>query len=441
MLNKTLIRRFIPRWLLSCYHLVWAILGNLVYNFPTGKLIVAGVTGTKGKSTVAAMICHSLNKLGLSCGLISTAMIKIGKQEWLNDLKMTMPGRLTLQKYLRQMVQAGHKYAVVETSSEGIAQWRHWGIRYDAAVFTNLTPEHIETHGSFTKYQQSKEKLWQVLNQHVKIIAGHKIIKVSVVNGDDSAAQIFLNYPADEKYIYGLQSNQFSGASQIIAEQVKVEERKISFTVDSILFTLPVGGKFNVYNALASIAYLLSQDFSLKQISESMKDFAGAPGRMEFINAGQSFQVVVDYAHTPESLEEVYKTLTQKKIGKLIAVLGSCGGGRDKAKRPVLGKLAGQFADQVIVTNEDPYDEDPQVIIEAVVLGAKNIGKQLGKNLWQVMDRRQAIAKALKLAVAGDTVIITGKGSEQWLVTKQGKIPWDDRQIVKQELKKITNNL
>ncbi|MFH1866608.1 MAG: UDP-N-acetylmuramoyl-L-alanyl-D-glutamate--2,6-diaminopimelate ligase, partial [Patescibacteria group bacterium] len=387
------------------------------------------------------MICHSLEELGFSCGLISTATIKIGERIWLNDLKMTMPGRLKLQRYLRQMVKAGSKYAVVETSSEGIAQWRHLGINYDAAIFTNLTPEHLETHGSWENYVEAKLKLWASLGRSRKKTTKHSgsIPKVSVINGDDPSCLKFLKFRAEQSYLYTIKiKNQIPGWQLVKATIVSSSSREIKFEVSGIPFVLKLGGIFNVYNALAATTYLLSQGFTLAEAARALKTFPGVPGRLEFIETGQPFKVVVDYAHTPESLEAVYQTLTINQVkNKLIAVLGSCGGGRDKDKRSKLGALAGQYADYVIVTNEDPYDEDPQTIIETVAQGVVGVGKEMGKNLWKVLDRRQAITQALGLAKPDDTVVITGKGSEQWLVTRQEKVSWDDRQVVKEEIKKL----
>ncbi len=441
---KKIIRPLIPKSILNYYHSLESTLGALKYSFPSKELIIIGVTGTKGKSTVSHLLCHSLNNLGQSCGLISTALVRVGNKEWLNNLKMTMPGRFILQKFLRQMVSEGNKYAIVETSSEGIAQGRHLGIWYDAAIFTNLSPEHIESHGSFANYRQAKLKLWQVLPKYSKSIFGQKVAKVSVVNLDDPEASLFLEQPADIKFGYTLnQKNSLISSCEyaVAAWKIKISSSSINFKVNETEFNLPIGGRFNVYNALAVIVYLLSQKFSLAGIAQSMKDFAGTPGRLEFINQGQNFKVVVDYAHTPESLEVVYKTLKSDltQDGKLISVLGSCGGGRDQAKRPILGKLAGESTDYVIVTNEDPYDEDPLKIIKAVAEGALASGKKENENLFIIPDRRQAIAYALSLARQQDVVIITGKGCEQWLVTKQGKISWDDRQVVREELNKILN--
>ncbi len=436
---KKIIRSLVPKQILNYYHSLESYLGALKYGWPSKELIIIGVTGTKGKSTVSHLLCHCLNNLGESCGLISTALVRIGDKERLNDLKMTMPGRFTLQKFLRQMVKAGNKYAVVETSSEGIAQGRHLGICYDAAIFTNLTPEHIESHGSFANYRQAKLKLWQVLTTCSKVIANKKIDKISVVNLDDPEASLFLAQPADIKFGFTLsKNNNLASQHQVVGNITDIKSTQINFKINQTEFNLPIGGKFNIYNSLAVASYLLSQRFSLDGISQSMKNFFGTPGRLEFINQGQDFKVVVDYAHTAESLAAVYETLKKDLPvgGKIIAVLGSCGGGRDQAKRPVLGKLAAEMADYVIITNEDPYDEDPQVIMQAVAEGVKVAGKTENKDLFIISDRRQAIAYAINLSHNQDVVVITGKGCEQWLVTSTGKIPWDDRQVAREELSK-----
>jgi len=437
---KSAIKSILPKGALSAYHYSLALLANAIYGFPSRRLIVVGVTGTQGKTTTAHMISHLLNELGQPCGLISTALIKIGKREWLNDLKMTMPGRFKLQSYLRKMIGVGCKFAVIETSSEGIAQWRHIGISYDAAVFTNLSPEHIEAHGSYDNYRNAKLKLWKkIMAGKPKVIGGKTVSRLSVINADDKEADLFLRLPADKKIAFSVHGQKNSAAEvNLLAEKVSADAFKSAFLINGVEFNLSVGGEFTVYNALAAVSVLTGWGFNLKLIAKVASSFTGTPGRLEFIKAGQNFSAVVDYAHTPESLEAVYRAISsQKNNKKIIAVLGSCGGGRDQAKRPVLGKLAGQFAGEVIVTNEDPYDEDPLSIMKAVAEGAASAGKVMAKNLFIIEDRRQAIARAAKQAQANDLVIITGKGCEQWLMTSKGKIPWDDRRVVEEEIRKI----
>ncbi len=454
-----------------------ALLVAAFYGFPGKKLIVIGVTGTKGKSTTSHMIWHILQSAGFKTGLLSTALWGINDKTWLNNLKMTTPSRVQLQKVLRRMVQAGCYYAVVETSSEALAQFRHLGLNYQAAVFTNLTPEHIEAHGSFTKYRAAKGRLFKLLGSRVKGVGS----RISVVNLDDIEADYFLKFPAAEKIGYGLKPVYPDKKTDklVTGEILEITPSSVVFKIGDEKINLPVGGEFNIKNALAAVACVSAFDIDFKTAALALQNFSGTPGRMEFIRlrprleddnligtkadpervervegyatadfvkSEQKFDVVVDYAHTAESLEEVYKLLKLHPTphtlhpNKLIVVLGSCGGGRDKAKRPILGQLAGKYADVVFITNEDPYDEDPRVIIEQVAEGVKIAGKILGENLFIVSDRREAIKQALNKAETGDTVVITGKGSEQWLcVARDQKIPWDDREVTKEELKKLLN--
>ena len=411
---KALIKKFIPKFLLSWYHLGLAVLANVIYGFPSKKLIVIGVTGTKGKSTACNLIWKVLTEAGYKTGLTTTANIRIADKEWINDTKMTMQGRFALQKLIKQMVAAGCKYAVIETSSEGILQHRQVGIKYQLAVFTNLSPEHLDRHGSFDNYRKAKGKLFQDLS-------GKNII---VVNADDKHADYFLSFPAYQHITYAI-NNQ----ADIKAEGTLSNGKGSFFLVKGQAFQLPLLGDFNIYNALAAVAVGRSQNIEYDIIKKALAGFKVMPGRMEQIRSSKGFSVFIDYAHTVDSLEKVYKNL--KPLSKrLIAVLGAAGGGRDKTKRPKLGKLASQYADIAIVTNEDPYDEDPEKIINEVWQGLPDAGIEK----YRIMDRGEAIKKALNLAQKGDIVVITGKGSEQCIVTRKGKLKWDDRDIVKQNM-------
>jgi len=441
---KQLFKKLIPKFIFQIYHFCLAYLAAFYYGFPSNKLIVVGVTGTAGKSTTVNLIAKVLEEAGYRVGLSSTMNFKIGTKEWINKAKMTMLGRFGLQKLLKQMVVAGCQYALIETSSEGIKQFRHLGINYDVAVFTNLTPEHIESHGSFEKYRAAKEKLFARLSKLPKKKINGKIIdKVIVVNLDDKNVEHFLKYKADKKYGFKIMGQELEverktvkwGLKVIEAKGLEVGQGYSTFTIRDLLFKIRLLGKFNVYNSLAAICVGLSQNISLKIASNALEKVKKISGRLELIDLGQAFKVIVDYAHTPESLKQVYQILEPLVKNKMIAVLGACGGGRDKAKRPKLGKLAGQFADIIIVTNEDPYDENPMEIIDQVAAGISN--QQV--NLFKILDRREAIKKAINLAGHGDVIIITGKGSEQWLMGPKGtKIPWDDRKIVKEELTRFS---
>jgi UDP-N-acetylmuramoyl-L-alanyl-D-glutamate--2,6-diaminopimelate ligase len=344
---------------------------------------------------------------------------------------MTMLGRFKTQKFLSDCVKAGCHYAIIETSSEGIKQYRHLGINYDIAVFTNLTPEHLESHGSFENYKKVKGELFKHLTQRPrKKINGRLIEKIIIANRDDANADYFLNFKADKKLAFSI--NQLSSFQ---ATDIKLESNGTIFSIDNKVYRTNLLGKVNIYNSLAAIAVAKTQNIIDEKIKTALIKYRGVPGRFEFIDEGQPFKVMVDYAPEPESMKHLYETLGLFKFNKIIHVLGSCGGGRDKARRPILGKLAGEKADVVIITNEDPYDDNPQQIIDDVAAGAINVGKILNENLFKILDRKEAIKKALSLTQANDLVLITGKGSEQFICVAKGKkIPWDDRRAVKELL-------
>ncbi|XOB42052.1 MAG: Mur ligase family protein [Candidatus Nealsonbacteria bacterium] len=398
---KDLIKKFIPSFLLDWYHFLLAFLGAIIYRFPSRKLIVIGVTGTNGKSTVVELASKILVAAGCKVASLSSIKFKIGGKEWPNTLKMTMPGRFKLQRFLRQALNSGCKYVVLEVTSEGIKQYRHKFIDFEVAVFTNLSPEHIETHGSFENYRAAKGKLF-------KITKG-----VHIINLDDENREYFLRFPAKKKYSYGLNKGDINNKD--------------------IQFKLRLIGDFNIYNALAATCVGLSQGINLEICKKVLEAAGGIPGRMEEV-ISSPFKIFVDYAFTPNALEKVYQTLTTNyklQTTKLICVLGACGGGRDKWKRPVLGKIAAKYCQEVIVTNEDPYDEDPMEIINQVADGTREMA-------IKILDRREAIRKSLELAKTNDIVVITGKGCEPWICVKGGKkIPWDDRTVVREEFKKI----
>ncbi|MBI5733477.1 MAG: UDP-N-acetylmuramyl-tripeptide synthetase [Candidatus Kerfeldbacteria bacterium] len=437
MKSKAFIRKLLPAWLLGIYHWVASFGAVIIYGWPARSLLVVGVTGTKGKTTTANMIWHILQSAGLNTGLISTAQVAIGQEVKLNDLKMTMPSRFKLQRLFRQMVRANCRYVVVETSSEGLAQWRHLGIPYRLAVFTNLSPEHIESHGSYVNYRAAKGKLFARLASLSRIKKDLTFPVTAIINLDDAAADYFLHFKVKRRWGYSLRSSSDARVSSVIRAQVdNFDLVSARIRLPGQALTLAVGGEFNIYNALAAVSVGLALGLPLPVIIQALEKYRGTPGRMEFVEQGQPFRVVVDYAHTANSLEQVYKTL--KPYGRLLAVLGACGGGRDKAKRPVLGQLAAEQAAKVWITNEDPYDENPEQIMAAVAAGAEAFGKVNGQDLFIVSDRRRAISEALKAAGSGDIVVITGKGSEQWLcVADNQKIPWDDRLVVKEELARI----
>jgi len=417
---KELIKKFIPSFLLSWYHFGLAFLGAVIYRFPARppkfffekfwrakKIKVIGVTGTNGKSTVVEFITKIFEEAGIAIASQSSIRFKIKDKEWPNLYKMTMPGRFFMQKFLRQAVNAGCKYAVLEVTSEGIKQHRHRFIDFETAVFTNLSPEHIEAHGGFENYKKAKGELFKTAKG------------IHIINLDDKNADYFLQFPANKKITYGLNQGDIN--------------------TQNSHFKLKLTGDFNNYNALATICVGLSYGIGLEVCKRAVEKIEGIPGRMELV-AQEPFKVFVDYAFTPNALEKVYQTISSKlqaPSSKLICVLGACGGGRDKWKRPVLGEIAAKYCDEIIITNEDPYDENPTKILSDVKSGITGYKLQVTR---EILDRREAISEALKSAKEGDSVVITGKGCEPWMCVAGGKkIPWDDRKVVKEEFEKIKN--
>lgn len=465
----TFIKKLIPRKLFKLvqplYHYLMAALAAAWYRYPSRHLIVIGITGTTGKTSSVYLIAKVLESAGYNVGYTSTAMFDDGKREWLNDKKMTMPGRFFVQKMLRRMVKNRCQYAIVETTSEGIVQYRHKFINYDVLVFTGLYPEHLESHGGFDRYREAKGRLFANLKEcKPKYVNDHKVVsfpssslkkldytrvkKTVVINGDDENAPYFLNFWSEAQLIYTsqaeLDSDLFSQVgstdkllrnSQVYRFQdVTLRPDGTSFVVADTQINLQILGAFNAENAMNAILVGLSQDMSLADIKTGLESVTCLSGKLERIDLGQDFTIIVDYSFEPRATQKMYETLRIIPRQKVIHVLGSCGGGRDKDRRPVLGQLAGDNADYVIITNEDPYDEDPQLIIEQVAAGAEKAGKVKNKDLFLVGDRRQAINKALSLAETGDLVLITGKGAEQYICLANGKkVPWDDRRIVREE--------
>ena len=390
---KSLVKKLTPTFLLDFYYWLWAFAGAVVFGFPSSKLIIIGVTGTSGKSTTVDFITRILEEAGQKVASTSSIRFKVAEKEWKNKMKMTMPGRFVIQKVLRQAVDAGCKYAVLEVTSEGIKQFRHKFINFDTVVFLNLTPEHIESHGGFKNYRDAKLELFKATKN------------VHIINTDDENAKYFFDVRAKKIITFGLQ--------------------KGDVNKNNSPFHLNILGNFNDYNALAAIAVAKNYGISLEVYQKALQKVQGLPGRLEVV-VKDPFWVVVDYAFTKEQLEASYKSLNSRP---LVCVLGACGGGRDKWKRPILGKVASQYCKEIIITDEDPYDEDPLEIMQQVAGGIEN------KSYSIVLDRKEAIKKAIELAKPGETVIITGKGAEPLMCIAGGKkIPWDDRQIAKEFL-------
>lgn len=463
---KKLIPKKIFKALQPTYHFILGALAALVYHWPSEKLIVIGITGTTGKTTSLFLINKILAEAGYKVGYTSTAMFNDGEKEWLNDKKMTMPGRFFTQKILKRMVNNKCQYALVETTSEGIKQFRHRFINYDILIFTGLYPEHIDSHGSFANYKKVKGELFRHLKRGrikyanderyicksdsgLKKIGLSRVKKVIIANGDDEEAKYFLSFWSEEKIVYTKNDDlKMEGVALIKYGDIKSDGQETNFLTVGEKITLQLLGGFNAANAMTAVSVGFSQRIGIKTIKEGLERVSGVPGRLEKIDVGQPFMVIVDYAFEPKAVAKLYEVVEfmskvsrqEAEAGKVIHVLGSAGGGRDVARRPLLGKIAGAKADGVIVTNEDPYDDDPQTIIDQVAQGAVDAGKKENESLFKILDRREAIKKALSLAEEGDIVLITGKGNEQAICVAGGKkIVWDDREVTREELRILSD--
>ncbi|HOZ16434.1 MAG TPA: UDP-N-acetylmuramoyl-L-alanyl-D-glutamate--2,6-diaminopimelate ligase [Candidatus Portnoybacteria bacterium] len=398
------IKKLIPSFAFKIYHYFLALMGAIIYGFPSKKLIVIGITGTKGKSTTVVLSGKIFQEAGIKVGWVSSLTINYGEEEIINKYHMTMPGRFFIQSALAKMVKNGCKYAIIEVTSEGIKQFRHKFIKFSGAVFTNLAPEHIEAHGSFEKYRSAKLKLFKTTAK-IKNNFG-------IYNVDDKNVEWFLKYSIKNKF-------EFSPKN------------------DKIDLQMSLIGDFNYANALAALTIAKSQGISEEIAKQAFKKVKFIPGRMEEIVEGQNFRIFVDLAHTPDSFEKVFEAIKQIPRNKIISVFGAAGGGRDKWKRPELGRIASENSDIVILCNEDSYSENPGQIISEIKSGIQNTRHKIQDTIFEIEDRREAIKKAFLLAQKDDIVLILGKGTEQTMVIGKNKFCWDDREVVREELKKI----
>ena len=326
------------------------------------------------------------------------------------------------------MVQAGCKYAVIEVTSHAIDQSRIFGINFDIAVITNVSAEHVEYHGSFNGYLNSKAKLFKNVSKGRRKFGVPKIL---ITNEDDKYHKYFDKYVADRKLSYGLNS------ATIYAAELESKPGGSHFVLhvpnNAIPLNIKLPGKFNVYNALAAATTCIALQVPLETIKKGLESSDSVAGRFERVDAGQKYSVIVDYAHTPDALQNLCSLYRKLTVGRLIVVFGATGGGRDKSKRVKMGEAVNECADYIIVTDDDPYEEDEWEIIDQI---SKGIPRDEGKNFWQIPDRREAIRLALTIAREGDTVIVAGKGAEEIIMLRNGKVPWNDKKVIKELLER-----
>lgn len=413
---KKIVRRMLPSPLLSAYHFSLAMLGALIYRFPSRKLIVIGVTGTDGKSSTAEYINAIFEAADYKTAMSNSIRVKIDKQS-VPSTGRSMPGRFFIQRFFRRALRSGCTVAIVEMTSEGVKQHRHRGIELDALVFTNLSPEHIESHGSFAAYADAKFEIGRALER------SDKRPRIIVANGDDSQGARYLALRAEKRRAFSLREH----------TPWKADERGGTFTFEGAEIPVKLGGQFYIQNALAAAEVAHAFGIGTDAIQSGIATITNIPGRMDRIDAGQEFSVVVDYALTPEALEALYNTFGSVKK---ICVFGCAGGGRDKWKRPVLGKLAETYCETVIVTNDVAYDESPEKIADDIAGGMKTKPEI-------ILDRRVAIRRALELAQGHANhkdvaVLITGMGIDTEISAPDGKkCPWNEGEVVREELGKI----
>jgi UDP-N-acetylmuramoyl-L-alanyl-D-glutamate--2,6-diaminopimelate ligase len=437
------IKNLFPQKIKNIYHLSQAGLANLAYGFPSKNLKVIGVTGTNGKTTTCQMITEILEEAGHKVAMASTINFKLGEKKWINKTKFTTLSSFQVQKFISEAKKSGCRYLVLEVSSHSLDQYRVAGIKFHTAVITNITREHLDYHKTMTGYRLAKIKLFEDA-------------KVSIVNLDMEKPEEFLEF-GEEKYGYSTKiSNKIPNASReikkVIAEDIALGAENTRYKITAFTengkdtnFKLNLPGIFNVENALAATCVGISENIDLETTEAALEKLKGVPGRMEHVVNNKGIEIIVDYAVTPDSLKKLYSHISKmkNKSAKIISVFGACGE-RDRGKRPIMGKIVGACCDFVIVTNEDPYREDPQQIINEIFSGVVSINGEKNRtsykeekiNCWRIVDRREAIKKALALAGPGDVVVVTGKGAEETMAIGKKRIPWNDKKVILEELEK-----
>jgi UDP-N-acetylmuramoyl-L-alanyl-D-glutamate--2,6-diaminopimelate ligase len=446
---RSIVKKIIPKQLFKKIepygHLGEAVLAEIVHGFPARKLKIIGVTGTDGKTSTCSFIKQMLASNGYKTAMMTTISVDYGDGtgEHANPTRMTTVGAFPLVKQLTKVKQAGAEWLVLETTSHALAQHRTWGVPYHLAVMTNISHEHLDYHGTFKKYMVAKVMLFKQCSRN------RKGLKTGVINADD---------PHSEDFAKAIKRNMFYGVKngELQARNIELRPSGSSYSVTigdeeyNIQCHLP--GSFNIYNSLAAVAAGLAIGLDKQQIEQGIASLQAVEGRMTHIDEGQSFDVVVDYAHTPDSFEKLFSELRPLVKGHIISVFGSSGR-RDESKRATQGEIAGKYSDIVIATEEDDRDCDGQEILEQIASGAIKSGKKKEKNLLLIHKREDAVAKAIKLAKAGDLVLFLGKGHEQSILANGPKaaellhLPQDDtdkRRVIKRpysEIEVVRKNL
>jgi len=431
---RDLVKKLIPK---SLFRLIepyghWgeAVLANIRYGFPARGLQVIGVTGTDGKTTTATLITTMLRQAGYKVGMMTTISIDLGKGPEPNPTRLTTITAFDLMRNIKRIKDSGVEWLVLETTSHALAQHRVWGVPYSVAVMTNVTHEHLDYHGTFEHYRDAKWRLFKLAGSNANGL------QAGIVNADDPSGELFAS-SVKRPVRYGITHG------DLLATDIKVTAKGSNFHArlgqQQLDLKVNLPGSFNVYNALAAAGVGLTVGLTPDQVEDGIAALKNVEGRMNTIDEGQDFSVIVDYAHTPDSFEKVFKEIRPLTKGRLIAVFGSAGR-RDKAKRAEQGEIAGRYCDVVIATEEDDRDEDGLAILHEIGEGAKKAGKVLNHSLYLIHPRGQAIKAAVENAEAGDSILLLGKGHEKsietdWVNRPGYKKPWDEAAEARQALK------
>ena len=403
------------------------------YDYPAQQLCTIGITGTDGKTTTSNLVSAILEAAHFRTGLMTTANFRIAGQEWENATRQSTLEALEVQMFLRRMLTEGVTHAIIEATSHGLELQRVRGCAFDIGVVTNITHEHLDFHKTVANYRRAKARLFEMLEPtHNKGLGVHPY---AILNRDDSSYEILKPYCQVPILDYGLDRQ-----AMIRAVDVQLSANSTRFRVilpdAELSIETQLVGRFNISNSLAAIATAYSLGVASTDITSGLAGVTGVTGRMERIDEGQPFTVIVDYAHTPDSLEKVLAILRPLTEGKLMVVFGSAGE-RDIQKRPIMGRIAAQMTDFFVITDEDPREEDREAILHAIAQGAEAVGKQQGIDFLCIADRTEAIATTFAHASVGDTILLAGKGHEQSIIIGKEKVPWDDRQVARTQLRHL----
>ena len=396
------------------YHFLQAVIAKQKYHSPAKKLRVIGVTGTNGKTTTCFMIWHLLNQAGHKTGLMTT--VAYGVEKLKPELgHMTTVDAFTLNERIKKIADSGVEFLVLEVTSHALAEFRTLGIPFEIAVFTNLTHDHLDYHKTLVNYRNAKGKLF-------------KKAKFSILNADDPATKYYKKL-TDNYITYGIKNGEKR------AKNIKLDAHGVKYTYDDIKIETKIPGEFNVYNSLAASLVGEKLGLSKSEIENGIKTLESVEGRMNTIDEGQDFTVIVDYAHAPDALEKVFESVKGHK-GRIISVHGGAGR-RDPSTRPIRGEILGKYSDIVIITEDDSRDENPEEIAEGFIKGSEKAGKKLGKDLIKELNREKAIELALKTAKKGDLVLILGKGHEKTILRADGPHEFEDIKVARKILKSL----